>query len=160
MRLLLLFLLFSCLNIYSQDKSQVVGLEYFNGIQLDSINEPGKQRLFKQLCTNEIDSMIHSGNIKFNKSSVGLIQNCGYTYQVRNDTLASIIIQTNKKGFTEQLIAQATKQYGESIQSKEGKIIHYKWSTKLSNGTVIITSMSTSKNHKKAKMVITKGLKE
>lgn len=72
----------------------VLTLTYQHGIKLNSIQEPGGPFMFKQLCTTKVDSIISSGNVIFKKSKIGKIKNCDFQWQIREDTLRAIIIET------------------------------------------------------------------
>jgi len=142
-------------SIGQENQENIVGLEYQSGIKLDSIIYPGGKRIFKQFCTTEIDSVIRSGNISFKESSVGAISNCIFQYQIRNDTLASIMISTDNKINTRAALKQGELQFGEPeiIHGMENEVT-YTWEFIGIAGKITYARLFTMKNGKKGVMSV------
>jgi hypothetical protein len=117
-------------NLFSQDgEGNLPILTYHHGLKLDKIQEPGNEFVFKQFCMplNMVDSVISSGNIKFKGSKIGKITDCVLEWQIRDDTLRKIIIETSKEKQTNQAIAQATDQFGDPTEVKSNNTSSYRW---------------------------------
>ena len=128
LKTLLLSLLAPFSILYGQhEETDLITMTYHHGIKLDKIDEPGKKFVFMQLCTTEIDSVISSGNIKLLDSKIGKIKNCVYQWQIRCDTLDSVIIETFKYKNTQQLILQATNQFGNATKINKDASTIYEW---------------------------------
>ena len=108
-RLLLIGLILLTLTAFGQDTIKPVRLTYHHGIQLNKIDEPGIKFVFIQRCLTTIDSIITSGKIKFNHSTVGLIKDCSYEFCIVQDTLTKIGINTLKKEKLKCLIIQRVR---------------------------------------------------
>ena len=124
----LLFVVLGPLDGFSQDMT-VQTLTYPKGIELNEIPMPGGPFLLKQACTTEIDSMIpiDNINIKNKNSQVGLIKSCIFEWQVRQDSLFAVTIETFNRKQTDLAIKQAIKQYGEPrINIRDGHTV-YNW---------------------------------
>ncbi len=120
-----------CLILTSLSEDQpVLTLTYQHGIKLNSIQEPGGPFMFKQLCTTKVDSIISSGNVIFKKSKIGKIKNCDFQWQIREDTLRAIIIETFREKNTQQVIKQVTSQFGSPVETNDAMITTYEWGRK------------------------------
>lgn len=119
----------TCSFFFAQDESSaIITLTYHHGVKLDKIQEPGNRYVFKQLCTTAIDSVISSGNIIMERSKIGKIKNCNYQWQIREDTLRAVVIETNNKKNTKQVILQATSQFGSPTEIQTTLNTTYEWS--------------------------------
>lgn len=105
-------------------------LKYQGGIVLSAIDVPGKRFSFKQSCTTEIDSIIKSGNVSFAHARIGKIRNCYYEFQIRQDTLQAILLQSEKVKTGKQVLEQAELQFGVPEKSTENGLMRYSWVTK------------------------------
>jgi hypothetical protein len=126
----LMFFLTATIGLMLQDQPEntnLITLTYQHGVKLDKIQEPGNSFVFKQFCTTKIDSVISSGNIIMKNSKIGLIKNCNYQWQIREDTLRTIIIETLKKKNTNQLLNQASAQFGTATHLIGDSNTTYAW---------------------------------
>lgn len=138
-------------NLFGQDVDvNIPTLNYHHGLKLDKIQEPGNKFLFKQFCFpgTVIDSVISSGNIAFKGSKIGKIKDCLLQWQIREDTLKAVIIETFKEKNTKQLLQQASSQFGIPIENKSVPNKTYEW------------RRETSKSDTKAKLVMDKEQKK
>ncbi len=126
-----------------------------HGIQVESIITPGTKHIIIQKCIPEMDSIISNGNVSFNHSIVGKIQDCTFEYQIRQDTLKTIVIRTFKKINTEQAIEQLNFQYGLSNRSFQDKKEIFKWEKEIETKNILTATMTTNKCHKKSTLIIT-----
>lgn len=129
--LLFVYLALSSLFLGRVEDPPVMTLTYRHGIKLDSIHVPGVPFMFKQLCTTRIDSVISSGNVIFKESRIGKIRSCDFQWQIRNDTLDAIVIETFKERNTDQVVKQLTSQFGSPVETGETATTVYTWSRKL-----------------------------
>lgn len=130
--LLVISYLFGISNCISEDEDPTIWtLTYNHGIKLDSIQTPGIPYTVKQFCTTEIDSVISSGNIIFKGSKVGKIKKCNLQWQIREDTLRAIVIETLGEKYTQQVIKQAENQFGLPEVISSPPITTYEWRRKL-----------------------------
>lgn len=142
------------LGLLGQTNTQkVLTLEYQHGINLDSIDEPGKFFNIRQLCTNTIDSVLRTANVGFKHSKIGKIKDCFYQYQIRQDTIRTILIRTNKTKSTDQTINQTDLQFGVPIKTIDNENVSYTWS-KLTKNKNMIAKMTTTQARKKSTLTI------
>lgn len=123
-------------NLFSQDGDvNLPTLIYQHGMKLDKIQEPGNKLVFKQFCIplTTMDSVVSSGNIKFKGSKIGMIKDCILQWQIRQDTLREITIETSKKKNTRQVITQATNQFGDPTEVKTNETTTYIWDVESQN---------------------------
>lgn len=119
-------------NSISGDEDPTIWtLTYNHGIKLDSIQTPGIPYTVKQFCTTEIDSVISSGNIIFKGSKVGKIRKCNLQWQIREDTLRTIVIETEEEKYTQQILKQAGAQFGLPVVTSSPPATTYEWRRKL-----------------------------
>ena len=154
--IILISFLSSCSLLYGQDDgSEILTLTYRHGVKLNKIQEPGSKFMLKQLCTTAIDSIISSGNVTMQKSKIGKIKNCNYQWQIREDTLRTIIIETSKYKYTKQVIKQATSQFGDPTEIKNNQSAIYEW-IKKTDLTNIKAKLLVDEVKGTGKMTITK----
>ena len=127
---LVLYLAISALLVSSIEGQPILTLTYHHGIKLDSIQEPGSPFMFKQLCTTKVDSIVSSGNVIFKKSKIGKIKNCDFQWQIREDTLRAIVIETFREKNTQQVINQVTSQFGSPVATNDSITTTYEWRRK------------------------------
>src|SRR5688572_15609531 len=77
-----------------EPETKILTLTWNSGPKMKKIPTPGGYYKFTQLCFTELDSVIRNGNVGFKHSKVGKIKDCFYQQQIRNDTLAAIVILT------------------------------------------------------------------
>ena len=86
--------------------------------------------MFKQLCTTKVDSIVSSGNVIFKKSKIGKIKNCDFQWQIREDTLRAIVIESFREKNTQQVINQVTSQFGSPVATNDSITTTYEWRRK------------------------------
>ncbi len=131
---------------FAQTTKDTIKLEYFSGIKLEKIPETGNKMTFVQLCTKEVDSVVSTGHISFNHSSIGKIEDCLLQYKIEKDTLRSFVIKTRKKNNTQQVIDQSTIQFGKpEIKTDKNRVL-YSWKYVVNDKKTLIAEMWTTKS--------------
>lgn len=129
-------------NIVNKDVTTIANQ---HGIKLKAIETIMVKDIFKQSCVPTIPKRVGTSDVSFIKSKVGKVTSCFYLKNLRNDTLRSIYIKTDKRENTEQLLKQATKQYGQPKTSHDNFYTLYSWDNKQKNCIATITLLVENK---------------
>lgn len=129
--------------------TDVLTLTFQSGIKLRQIPEPGGQYSITQLCTDQIDSIITNGNVKFIHSKVGRVRDCLFEYQIRNDTLVAVTLETYDSKQTERLHTQVLKQYGDPTDTSPQPDIIYQYA-----GPKITAELYSTEDRSSGKLVV------
>lgn len=123
-------------NIINKD---VITIANQHGIKLKSIEAIMVKQSFKQSCTPTIPKSIGTADVSFIKSKVGKVTSCFYLKNLRNDTLRSVYITTDNQNNTNQLLQQATRQYGQPKINNDDLYTVYSWENKQNKRIATIT---------------------
>ena len=122
---------------FGQSTKDTVALEYFHGVNLEKIPEPGIRMRFIQRCITLVDSVISIGHISFNHSIIGIIEDCLFQYKIVHDTLVAVVIKTKKKINAQQVIDQSTTQFGKPDIKSENSSVLYTWRFAVDKKTLV-----------------------
>lgn len=117
-------------------------------MELEEIIRPGRPFRLIQYWDASSDSIIGQGNIEFRNSNVGLVEKCSFKFNLRNDSLNAVVLQTDTPPFTTQLIGQANAQYGQPEVTAKGKKRVYTWKNEDSSGHWVQAKLMTNKKLK------------
>jgi hypothetical protein len=129
-------------NIVNKD---VMTIANQHSIKLKAIETIMVKQVFEQSCVPTIPKKVGTADVSFIKSKVGIVTSCFYLKNLRNDTLKSVYMMTDNQKNTEQLLKQATKQYGQPKISNDGFYTLYSWDNTQKNCIATISLLIDDK---------------